>query len=119
MRQCGINFKNATWVALLALLMQALLPAMLRGVPMHGEIPLEICTAFGIKKLESKNTDPLPNSGKHCVACALADSFALPATAPSMHADFRLAFSLPHPGESQEYTASHLVFHPRGPPTRT
>ncbi|WP_460840524.1 DUF2946 family protein [Noviherbaspirillum agri] len=71
----GDGLKRTAWVALLALLVQGLLPSFIHASTSQGTIRSEICTAFGIKTVEQQ----LPDSSdgkherKHCTVCTVFD----------------------------------------------
>jgi hypothetical protein len=71
------------WIATLALLMQALLPAVINSTQSRNIHLAEICTAFGIKKIavpDSFSNSSLDTSSAfgQCPVCSLADLTSLP-----------------------------------------
>ncbi|MGH8809276.1 MAG: DUF2946 family protein [Noviherbaspirillum sp.] len=112
------GLQRATWVAVFALLVQALLPSLLHASARKYVELAEICTAFGIKKVAVSAPDSADNSAQrqHCPICSVADTFFLPGGQLAFYLPAQLVFDLPHPLGSQEYRLIRLTLHLRGPP---
>lgn len=114
------GLKHTVWVALLALLVQVLSPALIHAGQPQTIVLSEICTAFGIKKVAHKTSD-LPDSkhpGEHCALCVISDSWAPPASLPVSHPVSPIVFAVPHFADSQQYARTRASLHLRGPPDR-
>jgi hypothetical protein len=112
------QLKGKAWIAILALLLQALLPSVIYAAAPKGSDLSEICTAFGIRKVATASGDSTGTTShsQHCPVCSVAHLFALPPTQLWLHSPSRVAFDAPRPALSQEYPASRLSPYLRGPP---
>ncbi len=115
-----------SWIAILAVLMTALAPAISHAIGARGPVTwTEICTSVGAKRVL---LDVDPGSGKsvpgashlleHCPYCALhADGFPVPPTLPSVAPPALLGELLPpaflHADETLSVWSSAQ---PRAPP---
>lgn len=117
-RRTNSRLKGNAWIAIFALLLQALLPSVIYAAAPTGSALSEVCTAFGIKKVVTASGDPAPTTlhSQHCPICSVAHLFALPSTHVGLYSPSRVAFDIPHPTLSQEYPASRLSPYLRGPP---
>lgn len=119
-RHSNSHLKSKAWIAILALLLQALLPSVIYAAAPKGSYLSEVCTAFGIKKVVTPGGDParVTSHPQHCPVCSVAHLFALSSTQPKLHPPSRVAFDAPLQALSQEYPASRLSPYLRGPPVR-
>lgn len=114
------HLKSRAWVAIFALLIQALLPSVIYAAAPKGSYLSEVCTAFGIKKVAVPGSDQAGTGPhrQHCPVCSVAQLFALPSAPASLYLPSIVAFDIPRSAVSQEYAASRLSPYLRGPPVR-
>lgn len=109
-----------TWVAILALLMQSLLPTVAHAVAPSHRYLTEICTAFGIKKVQLESgagdTRDARDARQHCPVCSLGDAPALPVCSSELALPVSIVFELSFLSASQEYRAHRSFVYLRGPP---
>ena len=119
-RHSNSQLKAKVWIAICALLLQALLPSVIYAAAPKGSDLSEVCTAFGIKKVATAGGDPAgaTSHSQHCPVCSVAHLFALPSPQVGLHSPSRVAFDASRPALSQEYPASRLAPYLRGPPVR-
>jgi len=112
------QLKGKAWIAIFALLLQALLPSLVYAAAPKNSDLSEVCTAFGIKKVATAGGDPARATlhSQHCPICSVAHLLALPSTHIGLHSPSRVAFDAPQPALSQDYPASRLSPYLRGPP---
>ena len=115
-----------TWLAALAMLVSAVMPAWSHAAKVNGEASpiLEICTAAGIRWIDTGTGeihDQAPDAGHsaqsgHCAWCSLQPLALLPAL-PVVAAPVESSFeaSLP-PGVPAPGIQSWLLAQPRAPP---
>ena len=110
--------QRRVWIALFALIVQAVLPSVIHAAASRNAGLAEICTAFGIKKVALKDADA-PDSGiqrQHCPVCSVADAFALPVSLGLLPLPAHVSFASPQAVASQCGAATPLSLHLRGPP---
>jgi hypothetical protein len=120
MRLIGGKLRQTAWVALFALLIQALLPSFIYAAAPKNSALGEICTAFGIKKVAGKvaaTPHDTSVSGTHCPVCALAGAIALPFGQLSVPFPPAAVFAASEPAGSQHYPRVRLSVYLRGPPS--
>ena len=117
-----------TWLAALAMLVSAVMPAWSHAARVYGEASpvLEICTAAGIRWIDTGTGeihDQAPDArhsvqSGHCAWCSLQPLALLPAL-PVIAApvDSSFALSIP-PGVPTPEVQSWLLAQPRAPPAR-
>jgi Protein of unknown function (DUF2946) len=114
------NFlKPKAWLAIFALLVQALLPGIAYASMQNGGGPQEICTAFGVKQTDSKESDS-GGAARHkqqCPVCALAHLAGLPASEPVLALPAFTSFVVALSPAARVYRANRLLPHLRGPPS--
>lgn len=85
------------WIALVAMLLGALLPA--RAMPVdeaYGLLGLDICAArWAGERSDPSAPAPVQHSGDHCPACWLGHAPALPATPPLLQLPAALVHEAP------------------------
>ncbi|RJG05448.1 DUF2946 domain-containing protein [Noviherbaspirillum cavernae] len=114
----GNKLKSKAWAAIFVLLMQALLPAVSYATASRGGFLAEVCTAFGIKKIASPDSDSPDGMAmqQHCPICSVAQMLALPNSHAALPLPSSIAFEIPQQVDSQEYAAVRLSPWLRGPP---
>lgn len=117
-RTTRANLQWRVWIAIYALLIQALLPSFVHAAAPQGSHFAEVCTAFGIKKL---NTLDSGSSGsvspiKQCPLCQLADALALPTSLLVVCEHLRVTFEHPLPCGHAYTPETRLAVYLRGPP---
>lgn len=115
------------WIAIVAFLLQALLPSLLyAAVPKDGGFT-EICTSFGLKKIsigaiaspDSQDTQSgkTMSSHGHCPLCAAMSLDALPASAFLIDVVAVRIVASAHLVQSPPFATSFQAACPRGPPS--
>lgn len=107
------------WVAVFALLVQALLPSFVHAVAPKNSYLAEICTAFGVKKIgapDSGSTDAA-FQGQQCPICSVADALVLPLALPALHVPSFFGFDCSLPSGPQHIPETRLAVYLRGPPS--
>jgi len=114
------HLKSRAWAAIFVLLLQALFPAIVYASSPKDGYAAEVCTAFGIKKVVSQN--PSTPDGvahqQHCPFCFVAHLLALPNSPATFSLPDVVARDSISPVDSQQYQATRLRPHVRGPPAR-
>jgi hypothetical protein len=113
------GLQRATWIAIFALFVQALLPSLLHASTGKSDGLAEICTAFGIKKTATSAPDAGIDAPQrqHCPICSVAGALFLPGSELAFALPAQLVFDLPDLLESQEYRPLQLTPRLRGPPS--
>lgn len=118
MRVRSDGLKRTAWVALLALLIQVLLPSFIHASESQGTIRSEICTAFGVKLVEHKLPDS--PSGKqergHCSICTISDAWILAGNPETPSFLPPVVFSRLFYAQEPALAFSRASLHLRGPP---
>jgi len=117
-QRAGNHLKSRAWVAIFALLVQALLPAIVYAGTSGGNAMAEVCTAFGVKKVASSDDTSSGMAAQHCPLCTLAHLFALPGKQDLALPLSAATFEVPALAATQLYVAPQLSPFLRGPPQR-
>lgn len=117
-RKAYSNLQYTAWVAIFALLMQVLLPSIVRAAAPQNSQLLEICTAFGVKKMTVGDIDSSdsPAQWQDCPICNIANAFALPSSQTVFGLPNAVAVVMLLPVGSRTFSAIPGVLHLRGPP---
>jgi len=112
------KWRLGAWVAIAALLVQALLPGVIHSAQAAPGVPTEICTAVGIKTIaQTESGKWSPGSlSEHCALCTLADALALPSQQLVYNVDAYRDAAAPALVASQTTPAVPLSIFLRGPP---
>jgi hypothetical protein len=111
-----VNMRVKVGVVVLALLIQALLPSFIHLAAPKNTYLAEICTAFGVKKIDIQDSGSGGASHGQCPICSVADALALPPALPSLHAPLLLGTEHPLSLGYSYHPITRLAVYLRGPP---
>jgi hypothetical protein len=116
-QRSSCRLQYPAWLAIFALLVQVLLPAIVHAAAPGQSYLAEVCTASGVKTFVVElDAGDISVSSQHCPVCNAGDIPTLPGGAPATVFLTPVVFHRPPLSASQAYSKRRLIAYLRGPP---